>query len=534
MILLVDDQQSVVEGLLAGVNWVNLGNPQVVTANSAMRAKELFALHNIDIIVCDIEMPVENGLSLFTWVRENYPVTQGIFLTSHAVFDYAQTALRLGSFEYLVQPIDYMEFESCLKKLIDQIYIEQQGQSLSQIGSAVIERRENFIRHFWTNLILTENKKRLDKIEEDILLLGIPVDIKEKYIPVLLTVKDEHVSLGRWDTNSAVNNISALFTKCSEIAGEINHSFFVQMNDSHLLVIVRDQAREALFATLRMWHDACRQSLSIHCRIYVGRARYLNALDDEYRKIHAYRQSGASDDDIVSIEMIQPSEKMLQDVEHLISAFTGHDRWIRLFSHGDEEKLKNAFDKDITVIHKQKQEAAGPCYLLYQQITSAFFSSLAMRNVKEQDIYKNGDYLTLLVRARNSTADLRAWFDALICFNRTLPVVQGSTEHALVNKLKEYINNNLDQNLTRKELASQIYLSESYVSHLFTKETGEPLADYIANCKIELAKQLLSSNAYPVSVVAMKAGYSNFSYFSKLFKKKTGLTPNEYRKNMHI
>lgn len=531
VILLVDDQQSVIEGLLAGVNWKSLGSPKVYTANSALHAKALFSAHTIDIIVCDIEMPIENGLSLFAWVRENYPSTQGVFLTSHAVFDYAQTAIRLGSFEYLVQPIDYRDFEDCLKKLIDRIYIEQQGLSLSQIGTAVIERRENFVRHFWTNLILTENKKKLEKIEEDVLLLGIPLDVREKYTPVLLTTRDEHVSLGRWDTNSAVNSISALFTKCAEIAGEINNSFFIQLNDIQLLVIVRDQDPKALYGTLKMWHDACRQSLSIHCNILVGRTRVINELNSEYQQLQAYKQINSLEDDLVYLEQINLGAAEAMYVEQLVASFTEHEHWIRLFSHGDEEKLRAAFEKDIAVVEEQKQAIGATPYLLYQQITSAFFSSLAVRNVKENDIYKNGDYLTLLVRARNSTADLSAWFDALIAFNRTLPVVQGSTEHALVNKLKEYINQHIDQNLTRKELAGQIYLSESYVSHLFTKETGESLVDYIANCKVELAKKLLATTAYPVSVVAMKAGYSNFSYFSKLFKKKTDLTPNEYRKN---
>ena len=41
-------------------------------------------------------------------------------------------------------------------------------------------------------------------------LLGIPADVRKKYMLVLLTVKDEHVSLGRWDTESAINNICAL------------------------------------------------------------------------------------------------------------------------------------------------------------------------------------------------------------------------------------------------------------------------------------------------------------------------------------
>lgn len=71
VLLLVDDQQSVLDGILAGVDWKALGSPEVLTANSALQAKEWFQAQAVDILVCDIEMPIENGLELFRWVREN-------------------------------------------------------------------------------------------------------------------------------------------------------------------------------------------------------------------------------------------------------------------------------------------------------------------------------------------------------------------------------------------------------------------------------------------------------------------------------
>ncbi|MFQ7749116.1 MAG: response regulator [Eubacteriales bacterium] len=69
VLLLVDDQQSVLDGILAGVDWKALGSPEVLTANSALQAKEWFQAQAVDILVCDIEMPIENGLELFRWVR---------------------------------------------------------------------------------------------------------------------------------------------------------------------------------------------------------------------------------------------------------------------------------------------------------------------------------------------------------------------------------------------------------------------------------------------------------------------------------
>ena len=530
VLLLVDDQQSVLDGILAGVDWKALGSPEVLTANSALQAKEWFQAQAVDILVCDIEMPIENGLELFRWVRENYPRTEGIFLTSHAVFDYAQTALKLGSFEYLVQPIDYRELELSLKRLMNHIYNERENRGLSEIGTAVIENREVLVRHFWTNLILTESNKRLESIAKDILLLGIPADVRKKYMLVLLTVKDEHVSLGRWDTESAINNICALFSQCAELAGETDNVFFLQLDDIHLLAVMREQQNSRLYETLKLWLDACAPSLSIHCSCLASSAVPLNGLDKQYRKLRAFEESDPFVRGIVFPEHPRPPREEVERLSAMLAPYTDFESWIRFFSHGEDGKLREELESCLEKIGRTPGVSANVLFFFYQQIMGAFFASLRMRNVKEGDIYTTNNYLALLVRARNSADDLRAWFDALLEYNKTLPLLQGSTEHALVNQLKEYINAHLDLDLTRKELAEQVYLSESYVSHLFSKETGEPLADYITNRKIELAQNLLSTTSYPVSIIAVKAGYSNFSYFSKLFKKKTGLAPNEYRK----
>ena len=103
-ILFVDDQTYVLSSIMTGVNWRAEGFASVFTATSAAAAKELFQKHPIDILVTDIEMPGEDGLSLLTWVREQGYDTACILLTSHADFFYAQQAIGLGVIDYVVQP----------------------------------------------------------------------------------------------------------------------------------------------------------------------------------------------------------------------------------------------------------------------------------------------------------------------------------------------------------------------------------------------------------------------------------------------
>lgn len=95
-----------------------------------------------------------------------------------------------------------------------------------------------------------------------------------------------------------------------------------------------------------------------------------------------------------------------------------------------------------------------------------------------------------------------------------------------------YIKENLDQNLSRNDIAEFVHLNAEYFSRLFKKNTGYTVGDFILKEKMTMAKKLLGSTNLPVSLVALKVGYCNFSYFTQLYKKTYGMTPNEYRQHL--
>ena len=72
-LLITDDEMIVVKGLLAGIAWEECGITQVYTAYGAEDSRRVCEKYHIDILLCDIEMPGENGIELVRWVRENYP-----------------------------------------------------------------------------------------------------------------------------------------------------------------------------------------------------------------------------------------------------------------------------------------------------------------------------------------------------------------------------------------------------------------------------------------------------------------------------
>ena len=97
----------------------------------------------------------------------------------------------------------------------------------------------------------------------------------------------------------------------------------------------------------------------------------------------------------------------------------------------------------------------------------------------------------------------------------------------------EYIYNNLHSELTLKQIAEHLSLSESYVSRLFREEVGMTVHQYVTEKRIEAAKSLLKYSDYPSYDIANYLCFSSHSHFISVFKAKTGMTPLQYR-NRHF
>lgn len=106
--------------------------------------------------------------------------------------------------------------------------------------------------------------------------------------------------------------------------------------------------------------------------------------------------------------------------------------------------------------------------------------------------------------------------------------VKKSTD--VIGRVKAYISDNLDREISRAELAEAVYLHPDYLSHYFKEKTGTSISAYIANVRMEHAKVLLLGTDEPVSEIAASSGYANTAYFTKMFKRATGMTPTEYRR----
>lgn len=120
-VLVVDDEIYAVKGIVDGINWSRLDVTEIFEAYHAREAKAILQSKQVDLIVCDINMPEENGLELLEWAKLNYPELEAVFLTCHTDFSYVRKALQLGSCDYLLKPVIYEEMEEVLLKNFERI-----------------------------------------------------------------------------------------------------------------------------------------------------------------------------------------------------------------------------------------------------------------------------------------------------------------------------------------------------------------------------------------------------------------------------
>lgn len=100
-----------------------------------------------------------------------------------------------------------------------------------------------------------------------------------------------------------------------------------------------------------------------------------------------------------------------------------------------------------------------------------------------------------------------------------------------VAKAVDYIYDHLHTQITLEELADYVKLNPAYFSRLFKKEMGIPVSTYIRRQKVETAKNMLAYSEFQVSQIAQILAFPSQSYFAEIFKKETGFTPMEYKRN---
>ncbi len=144
----------------------------------------------------------------------------------------------------------------------------------------------------------------------------------------------------------------------------------------------------------------------------------------------------------------------------------------------------------------------------------------------------NDAYMQQISRFTN-IEDLSVWITGVMhrFVQQTFDFAQ--VKHSdVVFKTMEYIRQNYDRKLSLDDIAQHVYLSRSYLSSLFREETGQTLFSYINRVRVEKSKLFLMDSSVSLAEAAAQCGFEDQSYFTKVFRKITGMSPKQYRNSL--
>lgn len=134
-LMIVDDEVIALKGMMKGIDWKKAGiGGEIFTAQHAREALEILQEKPVDIILCDIEMPGQNGIELIRAVRGQHPDITVIFQTCHAKFEYAKEAIQLGCFDYILTPAAYGTIQDTVQRAVNERIQQQKRAEMENYG----------------------------------------------------------------------------------------------------------------------------------------------------------------------------------------------------------------------------------------------------------------------------------------------------------------------------------------------------------------------------------------------------------------
>lgn len=522
--IIVDDEMLAIEGVMADLDLENLRISELFVAITLKHAKEIFNQESIDILLCDIEMPQGSGLELLAWVKEHSPQTETIIFTSHADFKYAKEAMSLGSLDYLLKPVLQNDLENVIKKAQDVIDRNSEMNRNSQSHHLWMTNQSLIIERFWMDLINHTIPSNPAGINERIERHQIPIAEKTVFLPVLLSVQRWNKELdGRGEKILEY----ALKNSAEEIYLNKRNGILFYIDRGKLLAIFTSEMNNSdwdqknLEELSAQYIDSCNQYFYCDISCYFGKPVEAHEMAATVAHLKERDRNNVAFYNNV----------YLYDEERLTGSpieLPALNIWMSLLKAGKKEPVIQEVEKYVVDLVQNHNIDIKTLHQLHHDIMQTLYSFLNSKGIQAHQLFEDEESISLSEKAGRSVADLLTWIHHAI--SKVLiqaDVVQESD--SVIETIKRYISNHIDQDLSRESIAEMVYLHPDYLSRLFKKETGTSITDYISTNRINMAKELLRQTNIPISTISLSVGYTNFSHFGRTFKKYTGLGPMEYR-----
>ncbi len=504
-VAILDDEIHIVKLLEALIPWNELNFEYAGNAQNGIAGLELIEAKKPDIVITDIKMPGMDGLSLIAKVYENLPDTEFIILSGFSQFDYAKKAIAYNVKNYLLKPVNKTELCNALEKLSE---TKKNRNEEIQIIQENEEQKKN--RHFEELLLGTSDAPAIQNTQPYNLCL-VKIDSTENSISnelyklihekIMLILKRHKLNFSVYLKDDIVVFLLLKndFSKESEeqLANQLNQIYFdfQQINTlfPQLIFTFIESGRtsESLNITYQKLLQTIpfrRCSSSSHLLKMHEKSFFFNKAEADFEKWTKWAQK------ILDSMSLKVAEK-------------GIDDFLKKYSFLNPEEKENLFVKSARIVSVQA-ESRG-------QKGLEWFDSK----------------LTAALKLAFSSEELERRFKALLLefFESYFENIKKDTIRPVRLADSYMLEHYSDYDISLEKVAEIVGLTPPYFSSLYKKEKKSGFLESLTEVRIKKARELLQNTNETVAKIASSVGYSDIKYFGKIFKKVTGITPNEFR-----
>lgn len=498
-VLIVEDEFIMRQGMKHMLEWEKEGFTIVGEATNGQEALDLIEKLKPNIIISDIVMPILNGVDFSKVVQKRYPDLQIIILSSYDNFEYVKDTLLSGAVDYILKPtLNPEQLLVTLKKAVDRIPGLELVKNEDIYYNNLIERYllgfdskldvnkylnlfpDTCFRILGINLKQSfgKNKESIKRIKRKVEEFFI---LNKNYSYLKLIINDEILL---YIINYKVSNDKEIVDK---IKTHIERNIFPQEN---ILFIITPK-----FDNICKVKDIYNKKFIPYLaqKFYYKSDFLLNTERIEIRSKIEKFDSNKYSNYIKSKEFNSAINMIKEYVDYAINSMM------------DEYKLKNLVKN-----------------LLYNVVVS-----LESYDIETDELRQL--YFKKIDNAAYSQ-DFSEEINHIILELKDIISKNVNMEEQRIKEILEYINEHYDKPLELSDIAKAFNFNYYYLSFYFNNHCKEGFSEYLNRIRVEKACELLKENKAYVSEISSIVGYSDHSYFCRVFKKIVGYTPSNYRR----
>lgn len=512
-LLIVDDEKLTREGLRDNISWNKLNIEEVVCADDGINGLEAVNRYHPDIVISDVRMPRMNGITMAEKILSKYPDTCIIFMSGYSDKEYLKAAIKLNVISYVEKPIDNEEIKESVQDAVKKIEFMRKTQN-----AEMIQRQEKSVR---LALSMMQEIKDVHNIRETAEELNLPITDNVYFITCILETLNPIADLKENVTREIVHPVKSM-------ASSYKMNVLYAYKHNRYLVI-------HFYSNDENMERNSNRCIDYLCTKIKEISDYFVAVGSCVRGFTRVHQSYNEAVILLQSSFFAEKNSILRKKDSLRMAALDKDNlWL----------LNEAFVTKNYVVAKKSAEKMFqnlkdsqdllPChvkdmyYKCFIQLENAFNKNRIMYSadhVANISIWEKISACKTLYELHDMLLQRIDLFFSLLN--------QGTDINPVVYQMKEFIHKNINKEaLSVKEISEYVHLSFSYACTLFKEDTGKTLNQYITECRMGIAVQMLENSQYTIEEIASRVGYSDGNYFGKVFKKINGLSPSEYREKM--